>query len=343
MQGGLAAEYVSLGEAEAVDLARTEFGIEGTPTRFATEKDDTFRISPASGPRYVLKVANPTEDISEIDLQLRVLAHVEARAPLLPIPRVIPNRAGAPHFAYVDRAGQRRQVRMMSYVEGLPLSEVAIGAAGRVAIGRLLAQLRLALADFSHPCDTRIVPWNVQNLPSLAPLLTEIADNAWRNKLETVFARHADLASDLARCRTQVLHNDFTRSNVVIDPAHPDEVAGIIDFGDAVRTAIAIDAATAVLNQLPERMQGDVFADARDLLRGYLEIADLQPSELALIPHLVLARLTTRILLSTAMARRVPSVAAYVLRNNPMTWGQIDWFLTRSPDELSHALSDLAR
>jgi hydroxylysine kinase len=115
---------------EAVDLARERFGIEGRPTRFATEKDDTFRIAPASGPRFILKVANPIEDIPEIDLQVQVLDHVAARAPDLPVPRVIPNDKGERHFNYLDRAGQRRQVRMMSYLEGQPLSEVPSTASG---------------------------------------------------------------------------------------------------------------------------------------------------------------------------------------------------------------------
>jgi Ser/Thr protein kinase RdoA (MazF antagonist) len=343
MPSGLAASYVNMTDAEAVDLARDRFGIEGRPTRFPTEKDDTFRISPLAGPRFILKVANPTEDVAEIDLQMRVLDHVAVEAPDLPIPRVIPNDAGERHFDHLDRAGQRRRVRMMSYLEGKPLSEVPSTASGRAEIGRLLARLRLALADFSHPMDDRVVPWDVKNLPTLAPLLSEIPDVAWRGKLETVLQRFAAIEGRLARCRTQVLHNDFTRSNIVVDPALPEFVSGIIDFGDTVRTAIAIDVSTAVLNQLPTVMEGDIFADGRDLLRGYLSIADLTAEELALLPPLIMARLTTRILLSTAMASRVPSVAAYVLRNNEMTWGQIDWFLNRSLDDLFNELSDLAR
>jgi Ser/Thr protein kinase RdoA (MazF antagonist) len=329
-------------EAEAVDLARTRFGIDGQPTRFATEKDDTFRIAPASGPRFILKVANPTEDIPEIDLQVQVLDHVAARAPNLPVPRVIPNDNGERHFNYLDQAGQHRQVRMMSYLEGQPLSEVPISVVGREQIGKLLAQLRLALADFSHPTENRVVSWDVKNLTSLASILPEITDATWRGKLETVMERFASIEGRLKQCRMQVLHNDFTRSNIVVDPALPTFVSGIIDFGDTVRTAIAIDASTAVLNQLPPVMEGDVFADGRDLLRGYLGIADLTADELALIPPLIMSRLVTRILLSTAMANRVPSVAAYVLRNNEMTWGQIDWFLTRRMDDLANELVDLA-
>jgi Ser/Thr protein kinase RdoA (MazF antagonist) len=342
MPGGLAASYTNMTEAEAVDLARTRFGIEGRPTRFATEKDDTFRIAPASGPRFVLKVANPTEDFAEIDLQVQVLDHVAARAPDLPIPRIIPNDRGERQFNYLDEAGQRRQVRMMSYLEGQPLSEVPSNASGRIEIGKLLARLRLALADFSHAADSRVVAWDVKNLLSLHELLGGIADAEQRRKVETALQRFAAIEGQLRQCRTQVLHNDFTRSNVMVDPALPGFVSGIIDFGDTVRTAIAIDVSTAMLNQLPAHMDGDVFAGGRDLLNGYLPIADLTSQELGLIPHLVLSRLAARILLSTAMASRVPSVAAYVLRNNEQSWGQIDWFLDRSMDEVSDQLTGFA-
>ena len=343
MQGGLAASYINMTDAEAVDLARERFGIDGRPTRFATEKDDTFRIAPANGPRFILKVANPVEDIPEIDLQVQVLDHVAARAPDLPVPRVIPNDKGERHFNYLDRAGQNRQVRMMSYLEGQPLSEVPSTASGRAEIGKLLARLRLALADFSHPSDSRIVAWDVKNLLTLRDLLAEITDAGQRRKVEAALERFAAIETRLKQCRTQVLHNDFTRSNVVVDASLPGFVSGIIDFGDTVRTAIAIDASTAMLNQLPVAMDGDVFADGRDLLKGYLSIADLTAEELSLIPHLIFSRLATRLLLSTAMASRVPSVAAYVLRNNEQTWVQMDWFIARSMDEISDQLTDLAR
>jgi hydroxylysine kinase len=329
-------------EAEAVDLARERFGIDGRPTRFATEKDDTFRIAPASGPRFILKVANPTEDVSEIDLQIQALDHVAARAPGLPIPRVIPNDAGERHFNYLDRAGQPRQVRMMSYLEGQPLSEVPPDASGRTEIGKLLARLRLALADFSHPADSRVLPWDVKNLLTLEGLLAEISEAGQRKKIETALARFTAIEGRLKQCRMQVLHNDFTRSNIVVDPTLPTFVSGLIDFGDTVRTAIAIDVSTAVLNMLPLETDGDFFADARDMLRGYLSLTDLTPEELSLIPHLVLSRFATRALLSTAMANRVPSVAAYVLRNTEKSWPQIDWFLDRSMDEVSDQLMSFA-
>jgi len=146
----------------------------------------------------------------------------------------------------------------------------------------------------------------------------------------------------LATARTQVVHNDFTTLNILVDPNSPRFVSGVIDFGDATRTAIATDVATALLNQLPRRTgQLDLFAEGRDLLSGYLEVADLTEDELSLIPHLVMGRVITRALLSTAFAKADPQNAAYFLRNTEQGWRQLDWFLERSVAEVSGQFLDI--
>jgi hydroxylysine kinase len=342
MQGGLAASYVAMTEAEAVEIAGSRYGIDGRAIRFATEKDDTFRISGTTGPRVILKVANPSEHVSEIDLQVKLLDHVATQAPGLPVPRVIANNRGDRHFHYQDRAGQHRQVRMMSYLEGQPLSEVPSSTSGREQIGKLLGRLRLATSDFQHPADSRMLAWDVKHLLQLQDLLGEITDQQKREQLGAGLSRFAAIENELAKCRTQVVHNDFSKSNIVVDPALPTFVSGVIDFGDAVRTSIAIDVSTALVNQLPPRAEGDFFADGRDVLRGYLTIADLTHEELSLIPHLVMGRLVARALLSISLANRAPENAAYLLRNTEQGWNQLDWFLSRSVDEVSEQFNQSA-
>jgi Ser/Thr protein kinase RdoA (MazF antagonist) len=342
LQGGLAVPYVAMAEAEAVDLVRRHFGIEGRATRFATEKDDTFRITASDGRRFVLKVANPAEDVPEIDLQLRILDHLAATAPALPVPRVIANSGGERLFSCRDRAGQTRPVRMMTYMDGQPLSEVPSTPAGRREIGKLLARLRLALADFSHPADSRVLAWDIQHLLSLESLIGEVEDPAQRRQLEAGLARFATIDGRLRATRKQVLHNDFSQSNIVVDAALPSFVSGVIDFGDAVRTSVAIDVSTALLGQRPGQGDGDFFGHGRDLLEGYLGVADLTAEELSLIPHLVMGRVIARALLSIALANAVPANAAYVTRFTAHCWPQLDWFLGRSADEVSGQFENYA-
>lgn len=341
-EGGLAAPYVSMSDDEAIALAYSRFGIQGTVTRFATEKDDTFRVEAADGQRFILKVANPSEDVSEIAFQAELLQHIEQVDPTLPVPRMLSDGAGRVYGEIVDRAGQARQVRLMSYLDGTPLDSTASSPTERERVGEVLGRLRRATGGFSHPAENRVLAWDVKHLPALRPLLDDVTDRRQRAVLAAGMARFIDIESRLAALPTQVLHNDFSRSNIVVDHADPVFVTGIIDFGDAVRTAVAIDVSTALLNQLPRDAATnpveDLFAPARDVLRGYLREATLSDEELALIPHLVMGRAVARALITLWRARLFPENATYILRNTEQGWAQLDWFLTRSADDVSQTL-----
>lgn len=335
---GLGSAHIRMLAEEAAELARRHYGMDGKLSRFETEKDDTFRLTAADGRETVLKVANPGEDAAEIDLQARLLDHLATSPVAPPVPRLIGTTEGQRGFLYEDRAGQKRHVRMLSFLAGTPLSETVSSSSQREKVGEALARLRLAMSDFAHPADSHELAWDVRHLLRLEHLLDHVEDRDHRRTLERGLARFALLAHRLEACRFQVLHNDFSRSNIVVDPRSPEFVTGIIDFGDAVRTAIAVDVSTALLNQLPPKARPDIFLEGRDLLRGYLRHADLTTEELMLIPHLVMARAVARALLTTWRAGKFPENRAYIMRNTEQGWSQLDWFLARSVDEVSDEL-----
>lgn len=348
--------------SEAEDLARHRYGLDATAARLATEKDDTFRLEaevtgaadgrarPGAGVarrRWILKVAHPAEPAAEIDFQTALLAHVARAEPALPVPRVAQDLQGHNWAMITDRAGQHRAVRLLTWCPGIPLDRIPSSPAQRRATGELLARLRHATAGFTHPADSPVVAWDVQHLPRLRPLLANIPDPGRRAQLARGLDRFALIEDQLAGLRRQVLHNDFNKSNLLADPDRPEVLTGIIDFGDATRTAIAIDVATALLNHLPrdagpgeqDRLTGDIFHDGRDVLQSYLSWADLTPDELRLIPHLVMARVVTRALISTHRAAQFPDNAAYLLRNTEPGWAQLDWFLDHSVAEVTEWLT----
>lgn len=341
-KGGLQIPYTSMSADEATDLVRSEFEIDGRLSRLTTEKDDTFRIDALDGRRYILKVANPSEDPLEIAFQIELLLHVETADASIPVPRLIQDVSGRPYFTMIDQAGQNRRVCLMSYLDGTPLDGTGSNAQERFRVGEMLGRLRYATAGFSHPADSRVLAWDVKNLLSLRHLLEHVEEASQREKLTRGMERFASIGDRLSQLRTQVLHNDFSKSNIIVDHSHPQFVTGIIDFGDAVRTAIAVDVSTALLNQLPRNAAevpvDDLFADARDVLRGYLGVAELTEAELQLIPHLVMGRVVARALITLWRKKLFPENSTYIMRNTEQGWAQLDWFLERSVDEVSSAL-----
>lgn len=229
----------------------------------------------------------------------------------------------------------------MTFLDGTPLDRLQSTAAEREAVGEALAGLRVAMRDFSHPHDEREIAWDVKHLLKLEYLIAKIPDFENRRKLEIGMRRFETIEADLKACPVQVLHNDFSKSNIVVRRDGPSFVTGIIDFGDVVRTAVAIDVSTAMLNQLPSSGRDDLFAECRDLLRGYLRVASLSEHELRLLPHLVMGRVIARALITTWRAAQFPDNQTYILRNTQQGWDQLDWFLDRSPNEISESFSSM--
>lgn len=333
--GALSASSATISNDEAVALAKAHFGIEGIVARFATEKDDTFRLTSSGGQNYTLKVANGAENPLEIAFQIDLLRHIADENPQLPVPRVLPDRENRLQFPYIDSSGQSRQVHLLTYLEGIPLSDVTTNIEQREKVGEVLGALRLAMTGYSHEVDSREIAWDVRHLLKLEPLLDEIKDPAKRRLLEIGLDRFAGIYDRLAGCRTQVLHNDFSKSNIVVNGYEKQFVTGVIDFGDAVRTAVAIDVSTALLNQLPSQETDEFFAHGHDVLRGYLRVADLSNDELSLIPHLIMGRVVARALLTIWRGRLFPENAEYILRNTDQGWHQLRWFMARPMDGIS--------
>lgn len=339
--GGLVSSFISASSAEACELLGSLYGLGGRVTRYATEKDDTFKVDADDGRKFILKIANPDEDLSELDFELSYLRHLQTAAPSLPVPRVFADRAGQWLTPYQDAAGQKRHVRLLSYLEGTLLDHTNSSAVEREQVGRVLGRLRHASATFSHPADGRVLAWDVQHLRRVEHLLGEVDDIERRFKLNECLQRFLAIEPEIRTLRSQVLHNDFNPSNILVAHESPGFVVGIIDFGDAVRTAVAIDVATALHNQLPKaafRLNADIFRDGRDLLRGYLQVAELDDKELRLIPLLVMGRIVLRALLTLWRARLFPENSAYILRHTEPGWRHLEWFLRRGNAEIMQSL-----
>ena len=333
--GELSADHVVMSSSEAMRLGSTSWALEfASAERLDTEKDDTFRVRTPEGKRYVLKVSNPAEGSDEIDFECRAMEH--ARAHGVPTALLVSDREGRLWAPVRDEAGQDRVARLMTFVDGMPLDSTDSTAYERERLGETLAALRHALADYRHPAAGRRCTWDLTHFPDLRPLLDVVTYDGHAVLLRSGFERYmTEAAPHVPGLRRQVLHNDFSRSNIMVDHDDPAFVTGIIDFGDTVHTAIAIDVSTALLNQLPRHAADDLFAEGRHLLRGYLRCADLTTEELELLPHLVMGRVIARALITLYRAAAMPHNSAYILRNTEQGWAQLAWFLARNPREMS--------
>jgi hydroxylysine kinase len=297
---------------EAAEAIEACFGLSGELALLPGEADDNFLLDAGDDQRYVVKFAHLRADPAVVDVQVRVLRHIESAAPGLPVPRVVRAVDGRLWTTAPDGPLRGRVVHALSYLDGRLLRSVTTDRPLRRVLGGTVAELGRALRGFDDPLVHRPLLWDLAQLPRLRPLLAERSPGP---AIEEQFGRlAATVPPRLAGQRTQLVHNDFSPDNTLIS-ADGSRVGGIIDFGDVTVTALCNDLAIAVANMLGDGP--DPFGPGLDLIAGYHAVTPLTEAELSLLPDLILGRIVARIIISEWRAERFPDNRAYVLRNTP--------------------------
>src|SRR5262249_27082225 len=72
------------------------FGLAGSLTALAGERDQNFRVDAAGGQRFLFKISNPADTLPILDMQTAALRHIERVAPDLPVMRTLTGVTGEP-------------------------------------------------------------------------------------------------------------------------------------------------------------------------------------------------------------------------------------------------------
>lgn len=310
-------------EAEAADLARSLYGLEGRLMRLTSERDANFRLVAPDGQGYVVKFANPVEPVEVTNFQTEALRHIARVAPDLPVPRVVAARDGR-----VEVPVRTGILRVLTYLEGTPMHMVERSADLRRTMGDGLARIARALRDFDHPAAGRELIWDIRHTARLRALLPSVQDEAVRVLAELVIDTfEAEVAPALPGLHWQVVHSDLNPHNVLVDPADHGRMTGVLDFGDMVRTPRICDLAVAASYQIAA---ADPLGSLAEFVAAYHAVYPLERAEIDLLFDLIAARMVTTICITSWRASVYPDNAPYILRNFPLAKAGLDAFAALS-------------
>lgn len=325
---------VSLPQAE--QLAQDLFGLHGKAAGLPSERDANFRLTTPSGERYVLKIANPAEGEAVLDFQNQAMIHLSGlsagpgdQSPA--VPRVAPSVNGELITSLELDDGQSHFVRMLTWLDGQPLSQVSPHDAGLMTdLGDLLGRMDRKLASFDHPAVHRDFHWDLARAGTVISDLAGFIGNAddRRLVLDALDLYRQEVAPVLTNLPCQVIHNDANENNVLI--RHLDRfgltVGGLIDYGDMVYSQrvneAAIGCAYAMLGK------ADPVSAVAPLAAGYHRANPLTEAEVDLL--FLLAKI--RICVSVCHAAHQHSLAPdndYLLISQSQAWAVL------------HALGDI--
>jgi 4-aminobutyrate aminotransferase-like enzyme/Ser/Thr protein kinase RdoA (MazF antagonist) len=275
--------------------------IEGALTPLHGERDLNFRVTTTEA-EYLLKVHNPADDESVLDMQTRVLAHIAATDPGLPVGSVVPTAEGHPWAAVHDTDGRRSFVRMLDWLPGRHPERLEFTGDVLAEWGRVTARLARAMRGFVHSAAAYPIAWDIRRLPTLRPWVEAVTTPASREIIEAFIDRFDETVSpSLAATRAQVLHNDIAPTNLLIDGTG--HVSGITDFGDMTHTSLICDLAVAVADAVNGR--SDALAAVPRIVAGYESVIRLEDDEAALLPELVAGRAVAAVVISAWRTREL--------------------------------------
>ncbi|MGH6931964.1 MAG: aminotransferase class III-fold pyridoxal phosphate-dependent enzyme [Dongiaceae bacterium] len=271
-------------------LADRHFGLTGEIKPLYGERDQNSRLREANGDEWVLKIASIEEDPAAVDCQTRAMRHVERFDPTLPVPRVRRARDGSDIVMVPDGKGVQHCFYVLSFLKGDLAEKHPVGDNFIENTGRLVARLGLAMRGFFHPAaGGRDLLWDVRMAPRYLDHVDKLSRREHRALARDVLTGLIErVLPRLDGFRSQIIHGDVHPQNMVVDPAVPTRITGIIDFGDMLHAPIALDVGNLAAEFLmsPETAADNLAA----IVRGYNDVVPLEPEEIGTIFDLTLGR-----------------------------------------------------
>jgi 4-aminobutyrate aminotransferase-like enzyme/Ser/Thr protein kinase RdoA (MazF antagonist) len=271
---------------QAMKLLAEHWDAEGELTPLHGERDLNFRVATPSGARFVLKIQNPADTVGVLGFQTDAVRHIRRVAPLLPVSDVVATRSGRDWEKTTDALGRRCFVRLLTFLDGHNPDREELDADDLFAWGRTAAEMGRALRGFFHAEAGYAIAWDVKRLPAAREWASVLPDEPRRAVLEVVRRHEESVAAVLPGLRAQVVHNDLSRENVLVDDDRV--ITGITDFGDMTHTPLVCDLAVAIGDVIDGRSDGIRLAES--MIAGYVSVTPLESREAELLADLVAAR-----------------------------------------------------
>src|SRR5512137_490909 len=143
-------------------LAKELYGLEASLHPLPSERDQNFLLQTPGGERFVLKLANATEERSMLEAQNAAMDHLSTRIDLCP--RVIRALNGEDIASAISPAGTRHFTRLVTYLPGTPLGKVRRRSPALFHdLGTKVGRMDAALQGFDHPSLHRDFHWDLAN------------------------------------------------------------------------------------------------------------------------------------------------------------------------------------
>ena len=264
-------------------LIEVHYGFKVQAMVLNSERDQNFLCNTGEK-KYVLKISNPDEDRAILEMQNACIQYIHDHDPDLKIPLIIADEKGDVINTF-EKDGKNFLARLVKYVPGHFLKDVAHHKNMLYELGLFLGRLRNAMNGFDHPAGHRDFPWDVANVDFIKEHKHFL--NSKKGIVDHFIDQYEQIVLRItSKLRKALIHNDGNDHNVLVNEYG--ETCGIIDFGDMVYTYIACEPAVCMAYVALDKEEPlELIAQ---VLKGFHEKFPLTHDELLAVIYLVCMR-----------------------------------------------------
>ena len=305
-------------DRQAEKIVLQLFNIKGKASALPGEIDFNFRIEVGGLEGYILKISRPGESESYLDFQQQLLQYIETGNEKILAPEVIKDKAGNAIAEIIDEQGQKRKVRLLSWISGRLWSSVNPQLDDlRYSLGVQCGLLTKALLGFDHTEAHRELAW-------------DIAQSLWTKKYIHLFEgeeketltyfqdKFEAVQDSYSKLEKSVVHNDANDNNLIVSDKLVDpKVKAAIDYGDAIYTQTVNDLAIACAYAIMHH--NDPLQAALPIVKGYHRSFPLAEADLAHLYTAIAMRLVVTVTKSAMNKIKEPD-NSYLLISEKPAW-----------------------
>ncbi|MFT4537813.1 MAG: 4-aminobutyrate aminotransferase-like enzyme/Ser/Thr protein kinase RdoA (MazF antagonist) [Planctomycetota bacterium] len=283
------------------DLLQHAYGLQGRCTRLSGENEN-YRVDPASGPPFVLKLLAENARMEEVELEDIVVQAARASGIDCAFPGIVRTQQG--ELIASSRSGnQPLRARLLEFVDGQSWRDCEAPEDERLeALGQMLGKLDLALQAIEAPAARRTGVWDLARAEQHRDKITLIQEVSKRRMLEAIFHRHAaQVKPFIHELRWSIIHADANNENLLVSE---DRLTGLVDFGDVLLNPTIAELAIALAYAMVR--EKEPLQIASTIVAAYHAELPLSELELRLLMPLVETRLATTVLVAEERRRQDP-------------------------------------
>lgn len=317
---------------DAQKIAVNLFNIQAEAKALNGYEEKNFLLKEKSGAQYILKIADNQIHPLQLQMQYDMMQLVANSSLQSCFQKYVLSRSGEA-IVQSKLDDETVRIRMLTFIEGdfwvsLPEKPESLYE----NLGKFLGAMDKILEGFYHPAAERHYEWDISHAADAAQNLRYITDPEKRRVAGYFLLQFkTEVLPVLQNLRKACIHGDANDYNIL---AKDTTIAGLIDFGDAVYTALINNLAIACTYAMLH--QDDPVSSAALIVKGYHNTYPLKNQEIDLLYYLIAARLCISVTKSAKQSASESNNEHHFLSEQP-AWKLLFQLLQINPQKAANS------